>query len=393
MKIIHLSASYKPAYIYGGPTMSVSLLCEQLQNQKLAIEVLTTTANGNRELAIAIGKPIQVDGVTVTYYPRLTKDHTHFSPLLLVNLVRKIRLAQRQTSQVKNNTDIVVHIHAWWNLVSILSCQLAKWRGVPVVLSPRGMLTSYTLGNKNTGIKSIIHWLLGKRLLKYCHIHATSEKEKDDILQIVKPKSITVIPNLVRFGAIHEQTANATVNQDFKLIYLSRIEEKKGLEVLFEALAALQIKWTLTIAGTGHPSYVDKLKQKTIDLQIASKIVWLGHVTNEEKFKYLTNHDLLVLVSQNENFANVVIESLSVGTPVLLSSAVGLSNYVAANHLGWITSTHAGEISKRITAIAKDRSQLASIKKVAPGLISKDFNEQTLIARYISYYENICLSS
>jgi len=186
-KILQISAAYKPAYIYGGPTMSVAKLCEALVNADTELEVLTTTANGKTELDVKPNQPQQVDGVTVTYFRRITKDHTHFSPALLRELRKKIQ----------ENRHTVLHIHAWWNLVSIFSCQIAKWSKIPVVLSPRGMLTSYTLANRNGGFKSIIHRFMGKKLLRYCHIHATSEKEKQDILKIVKPKNITVIPNLV----------------------------------------------------------------------------------------------------------------------------------------------------------------------------------------------------
>ncbi|NNU34836.1 glycosyltransferase [Mucilaginibacter sp. S1162] len=113
MKILQINASYKPAYIYGGPTMSVAKLSEQLVNAGNEVTVFTTTANGKYELAIDPNKSILVDGVSVTYFKRITKDHSHLSPGLLLNLWRNVRKFD------------IIHIHAWWNLVSVFSAFIA----------------------------------------------------------------------------------------------------------------------------------------------------------------------------------------------------------------------------------------------------------------------------
>ncbi|WP_406825658.1 XrtY-associated glycosyltransferase XYAG1 [Pedobacter sp. KACC 23697] len=402
MKVIHITASYKPAYIYGGPIQSVGKLCEALVGLALSgeglgvndVQVFTTTANGTKELDVKIGIPVLIDGVSVTYFKRQTKDHSHFSPGLLSELRKKIlrypqddsnnKVYKRQTP----NAKLIIHIHAWWNLVSVLSCLVAKWYGVPVILSPRGMLTSYTLGNRNSLSKTIIHILLGKQLLKYCHIHATSEQEKKDILKIITPKSITVIPNLVSFQ--FPVSSTHTSNSDtLRLLFLSRIEEKKGLELLFEALAIVNIPWKLTIAGTGKVEYVQNLKLKAEKLRIHQQISWIGQVTNEDKFNLLARHDLTALTSYNENFANVVVESLSVGTPVIISKFVGLADYVADKNLGWITGLNTEDIKSGILSAYQDIKKRKEIRSTAPFLVNTDFNDDTLAKQYIEYYKKI----
>ncbi|RYE55228.1 MAG: hypothetical protein EOP48_10655, partial [Sphingobacteriales bacterium] len=115
MYIVHVNASYKPANIYGGPTRSVSQLCEALaiasDDRVLHSSVLTTRANGESELSVPTGVPQLVDGVRVTYFDRITKDHSHLS-LALLNQLQK---------EIKNHKQdgLIIHIHAWWNLVSV----------------------------------------------------------------------------------------------------------------------------------------------------------------------------------------------------------------------------------------------------------------------------------
>ena len=384
IKILQITAAYKPAHIYGGPTMSVAKLCEVLTENKVEVEVLTTTANGKTELNVVKNKVQKVDGVKVTYFKRLTKDHTHFSPGLLKNL-RYIIL--------KNPKDkkLVIHIHAWWNLVSIFSCQIAKWSNIPVILSPRGMLTNYTLGNRNSGFKSIIHAAMGEKLLTYCHIHATSEKEKQDVLQFIQPKSLVVIPNIVELPKNNSKEFVELLEDEnlFKLIFLSRIEEKKGLELLFEAIAGLTIKWTLTIAGSGEEEYVKSLKLKAESLKLNDKIHWVGQISNNDKFELLADHHLMVLTSYNENFANVVVESLSVGTPVLLSNQVGLADYIDKNDFGWITDLTSKTIHEDIEKAFINQEKRAKIRQTAPKTIESDFSSEKLIHQYISFYQQV----
>ncbi|RZK24031.1 MAG: hypothetical protein EOO43_07850, partial [Flavobacterium sp.] len=263
MNIIQIIAAYKPAYIYGGPTLSVARLCEKLYPSLKAeghkLEVLATTANGSSELNVESGVQATVDGVPVTYFRRITKDHSHFSPSLLAYLRSGLRT---------NKGYNLVHIHAWWNFTSLFSCLVAKLNNTPVLLSPRGMLTSYTLGNRNSIYKRWLHLLLGKRLLQHCHFHATSEKEKRDILSIVNPKSIDVIFNLVNFPSLDPKN-NIHSNSDiFRLLYLSRVEQKKGIEYLFRALATLNFDWTLSIAGSGADKYIAHLKKMAAQLKI-----------------------------------------------------------------------------------------------------------------------------
>lgn len=380
MKIIHISPSYKPAYIYGGTTFSVSRLCEELVIEKIAILVMTTTANGKSELKIPRKTLISMDNVDVQYFKRITKDHTHFSPSLLWNLY------------TMENTRLI-HIHSWWNLTAILACCIAKAKDIPVVLSPRGTLTTYSLNNRKKLVKAIIHKTIGKKLIAYTHVHATTLQEKLDILAIQKPASITVIPNFINLpAAITTPDGNYRRGEDrstFKLIFLSRIEEKKGIDILFSALSKTRIPWQLTIAGSGEDKYVRKLKKAAIKLGIAASISWIGQVNPIEKYGHLARHDLLVLFSHNESFANVVIESLLVGTPVAISNQVGLSPFVRLHNLGWTANLCAAAISKLITNASQEYKKRKQIRLNAPAIVSKHFQRQILIQQYLELYKNV----
>ncbi|TFF40857.1 glycosyltransferase [Mucilaginibacter psychrotolerans] len=354
--------------------MSVATLCEELANAGMAIEVFTTTANGTQELPVVPDTALMVDGVQVTYFKRITKDHTHFSPALLKALWTQVR------------TYDAIHVHAWWNLVSVLSAAIAVARNVPVIVSPRGMLSPYTFNNKHIGAKSIIHRVFGKHLLQKSHIHTTSAHESRAVTQLVQPLGITAIPNFVKLAAT-TITAKPPRGQVLNLLFFSRIEEKKGLNILIDALRLLTVPFHLTIAGSGEDGYVKSLKEQAVGLE--NRITWAGFY-GKDKFALLQQHDVMVLASHDENFGNVVIESLSVGTAVLISEHVGLADYVRDNGFGWICQTNAVSVADAITAISlDDKGVLEKTKDIAPAIIRHDFTGYALTQKYINLYRQI----
>lgn len=410
MKILHITASYKPAFIYGGPIYSVAALCEALNENKEqrtknketgevesqkskvkneldsdenlfvtenlqrsadygqntpAIQVYTTLANGDKELPYQSGETKLVDGVAVTYFKRITKDHSHCSPALLLHLWKNAKKFD------------IVHIHAWWNLVSMGATVVCLIKGIKPIISPRGMLGDYTL----TKVKSIFHHFIGKQILKRCAFHATtsmeaeeisnqvfegrvdlvdlmeegnqnlkaeSEKREEQIENIswdgklfsskegrVGLRKIFVVHNIVKLPDVLPKKTKV-FDGTLHLIFLSRIHPKKGIEYLLDALALVNFPFSLSIVGEGNDEYVENLKFKVKSLGLTKDIKWIGSVYGEKKYQLLAENDVFILPSYNENFANVVIEAIAVGTTVLLSDKVGLKDYVQANNYGFI---------------------------------------------------------
>lgn len=356
--------------------MSVSMLSEELVKAGVMVTVFTTTANGKAELPVAPGQTTIVERVPVVYFKRITKDHSHFSPAM-------IRTMWKQATEFD-----LVHIHAWWNFVSLFSCMIALMRNVPVLLSPRGTLSPYSFSNRRVGIKWLIHNLLGKYLLNRCHIHVTSAREAAAISGILHPKSIYNLPNFVKL-TVPEIPAAHHPDSSLKLLFFSRIEEKKGLDILLNALPAVTVPYHLTIAGNGDEEYIDHLKKLVLSNNIQEKVSWAGF-QNENKFEFIAAHDLFVLPSYDENFGNAVIESLSAGTPVLISNNVGLADYVQESNLGWICDASAVSVAALINAIGGEfQRDFDRIRITAPGIIYKDFNNEALVKKYIAMYEEL----
>lgn len=374
--ILHISASYIPAYIYGGPTMSVSQLAQNIAKYgNCSVSVYTTTANGKTELDITPNSVHYINGVQVTYFKRITKDHSHFSPALYIALWKNI------------HTFDYIHLHAWWHLVSVISALICVLKGKKFILSPRGTLSAYSFNNRTSFLKKIFHQCIGKPLLLKANFLLTSKNEETEIKLLLNESIKTfVLPNFVKIA--NSLPLQLPDFSNLKLLFLSRIEEKKGIEFLLNALENLTISYQLTIAGTGEVTYIESLKNLAKNLDIEQNLNWVGQVNNDKKFEILNKHHLLVLPSYNENFANVVIESLSVGTAVLISPNVGLANFVKEYKFGWICTQEPKEICSQLRNIYLQQEKLNLIKQTAPQIIATLFDEKKLAVHYQNYYKS-----
>lgn len=82
MRLIVVTPYYRPAYVYGGPTRSIASLYEALAKVGEEAEVLTTDANGTGRLSVPLAEPVQVEGVTVWYFPLALNGSFFYSPAL-----------------------------------------------------------------------------------------------------------------------------------------------------------------------------------------------------------------------------------------------------------------------------------------------------------------------
>jgi glycosyltransferase involved in cell wall biosynthesis len=371
MKILFIVPSYKPAYIYGGPIVVIAQLAETLATMGHSVTVYTSTANGKTELPVEPGAAILVDGVTVRYFKRLTGDHTHASPDLWRYLDRTV-------------TEFdVVHIHSWWNFLVIGAAWVCQRHGIKPIVSPHGMLSDYILSTNNSAKKQLVHKLIGKRLLTNSVVHVSTQMEWEESQKIIPGWQGGIIPNLVTLPAeLHKRTDNDL----FTIGFLSRVDPKKGLDVLMRAVSKLTLPYQLLIAGAGSEEYTTELKELANSIGIADKIKWMGWKNGEAKFDFFASLDLFALTSHSENFAIVVIEALATGTPVVVSDQVGLFQYVRDRDYGWVTTLGPDEVTATLETAIRDKQKRQRITTTAPQAVRAEFDDRRLAQQYVDLY-------
>jgi glycosyltransferase involved in cell wall biosynthesis len=111
------------------------------------------------------------------------------------------------------------------------------------------------------------------------------------------------------------------------IVFISRIQEKKGTDVLIEAFARIAADapdLMLAIGGFDRWNWSGTLKALAERLGIASRIVWLGELEPALKWGALRSAEAFALSSHMENFGIVVAEAMSCGTPVLITKKINI---------------------------------------------------------------------
>jgi teichuronic acid biosynthesis glycosyltransferase TuaC len=117
----------------------------------------------------------------------------------------------------------------------------------------------------------------------------------------------------------------------FTLMSVGHLEPRKGHELVIQALPALP-DVHLNIAGSGPDR--KKLEDLAHTLEVQDRVRFLGPLPQTELRRWYGGADALVLASSREGWANVLLESMACGTPVVASNVWGTPEVVASPEAG-----------------------------------------------------------
>ncbi len=125
------------------------------------------------------------------------------------------------------------------------------------------------------------------------------------------------------------------------LLFLSRIHEKKGCDLLIQAfakVAAHDPELQLAIAGPDQMGLKAKLQALAESHGIAHRIHWLGMLSGDLKWGAFHSSEAFILPSHQENFGIVVAEALGCGKPVLMSNKVNIWREIEDDKAGIVAN-------------------------------------------------------
>ena len=153
------------------------------------------------------------------------------------------------------------------------------------------------------------------------------------------------------------------------ILFLSRIHKKKGCDLLLRAFAEvanLDPTLELVFAGPDQEGWIDKLDQTARDLNIASRIHWVGMLSGAAKWGAYHSCEAFILPSHSENFGVVVAEAMACSKPVLITNKVNIWREVKASGGGLVEN----DTLSGITKLLRDFSSLSEDKKNAMGRLA-----------------------
>jgi glycosyltransferase involved in cell wall biosynthesis len=394
MKVLFIVTAY-PRHERDVITPWMGETIERLRRSGTEVEVLAPSYRGGGATSIA--------GVKVhrfRYAPAELETLTHDvpaverikrSPLFAALLPAYVAAGSRAARRIARlgNFDVV---HAFWPiphgifgvaarngsraaLVSTFFSAELKWRGAarkafaPVV---RQIVNS-------SEVVTVISTYTGQALREY-----------------VPGVSTVTIP----FGAAavsreQRETLRSRKKEDpFELLFVGRLVQRKGVDVLLRAAKILSAEPRLSIRIVGGGPELEPLQRLARDLEIEHRVKFDGVVTTERIDELFARCDALVLpaivteTGDTEGLGVVLIEAMGYGKPVIASAAGGIVDIVKDGDTGLLVSTGDPESLARAILHAMDQpEELEQIARRGKAFAEDAFGWDTIVAKLSEVYD------
>jgi glycosyltransferase involved in cell wall biosynthesis len=363
VKVFLVGTSLLPHY--GGPAFSVSRLATAL------------TAAGAK---VGLWAPDQSAAVT----PLLPADSS----------VRRLTGTEAEALDSFGKAD-VLHDNGIWLPHNHRLAVLAAMRGIPRMVSTRGMLQPWAMNHKRLK-KNFAWWLYQRRDLQraHCH-HTTAEKEARNVERLGLGVPVRMIPNAVDLPATRPKVA-ARQGEDVvrrgrkTALFLGRICPVKGLRMLVEAWARVRpAGWVLKIAGPDEAGYRKQVENAVFAAGLGEVISFVGPISGQTKQSAFFDADLFVFPTHSESFGMAVAEALAHGLPVLTTTGAPWSMLPEYGCGWWVDATVDGVAEGLRQAMSHDSDTLRAMGAKGRELVGVEFGWERVAKQFIAAYERL----
>ena len=242
-----------------------------------------------------------------------------------------------------NRFDVAI-IHGLWNIAS-----MAGWWGLtkaklPYVLMPHGMMDPWFKEKYPTKhlVKQLVWSVQGRALKDASAVLFTSQDELEKSIPVFKGYDFNaqkVGYGIAPLGEASEQdlskfkTKHQIPTDKNFILYLGRIHEKKGVDLLLSAYADFTKRpesEDLVIAGPTETDYAAQMMALAKKLGIKDRVHYTGMIGGQDKVAALSGSSAFILPSHQENFGLAVAEALAASKPVLISDQVNIWREIEA---------------------------------------------------------------
>jgi teichuronic acid biosynthesis glycosyltransferase TuaC len=246
----------------------------------------------------------------------------------------------------------------------VAAAMLGGHLGLPVVITARG--TDLNLIPRHALPRRMIQWAARRAagLVTVC------QALKDTLVELgVEPSRIEVLRNgvdLELFRPVERETERARLGLNGQvLLSVGGLVERKGHHLAIRALADLP-DTQLFVAGDGPEA--TSLRRLAGELGLSQRVKFLGELSQSELRRYYGVADALVLASSREGWANVLLESMACGTPVVATRVWGTPEVVAAPEAGVLMAERTPEaLARAVKQLLAHRPDRGATRRYAEG--------------------------
>jgi teichuronic acid biosynthesis glycosyltransferase TuaC len=292
-------------------------------------------------------------------FPLIPKFGMSISPLLLANSVK---------STVGNLLDQgydfdLIDAHYFYP-DGVAAVILGRYFNKPVVITARG--SDISLIPQHPIARTMIRWAAAKAqgIITVCNALKTEMTELG-----VDGDKITPLRNGVDLQLFHPSDRNAMRKDmgldNFTLVSVGHLVPVKGHQLIIGALPLLP-DVRLLLIGSGVER--ERLETLARNLNVSDRVTFLGSLPQAELAKFYCAADAMVLASSREGWANVLLESMACGTPVVASNVWGTPEVVASSDAGILMRERSEQgVADAVNALRANYPDRVATRRYAEG--------------------------
>jgi len=375
MKILMLNYEFPP--LGGGAGNATDNISRELVKKRHDVTVLTSRYGEQPKFEIK-------NGVKIYRVPSWRKSihDCGFSGAYTYVLFAALKLFKLK----KNNYDV---LHYFFSLpTGLLSLLPYAFRKTPYIVSLRGSdVPYYDIYNKNVHLFNLILKPVNRYIWgKAKKVVALSNSLKLTALRTAPEQVFEVIPNGVEMDLFKPKSKASRSNKKLKLITVSRLINRKGIDHIIKALAETRDKdIKLIIIGTGnYESFLKKLCEK---LKLNDVVHFRGYYPREKLPELYNDADVFILPSLAESFGLVFAEAMACGLPIIGAKTGGIVDLVKKENGILVEPGNIQEIKEAIKQMKFSSEMRNGMSKKNRDKIVKHYRWEGVSQKYLQIYQ------
>ena len=371
MRILFTMLNFPPSNFGGISSCMYPVIKELGYEKNIEVKILTTNYKISKNISINTNCWTLFNGISVNY---IKAKNPYFSLNYIIEGFR----------QIKKNDQ--VYLNSLFFFPTLLFLIISVIYGKKIYLTPHGELFDFALKNKFW--KKAPYLMFVKFFSRRVSFIATSDQEALAIKYHFSKSKVIIITNFF------ELQVPLNMKKLNKLIFLGRICNIKKIENLIIACSIskyfLSKKYKFLIAGPTDDEYLKydtMLRKLVVTFNLEKNIKFLGELNSPQKEELLSQSKALFVVSESENFSNVVVESIAQGTPVVASKGTPWTALVDRNAGFWIDNSPELIAQKmdEIILMDNDKYEIMCENSIS---FSKEFSKLKILPKWLETIKN-----
>lgn len=319
--------------------------------------------------------------------PDRIRDHPVYAALVPAYLAGGMRAARR----VGRDGVDVVHVH--WPMPHALfgaAMRKAAGPGAAMVCSFYSVEVNW-IDRRLTWLRPFLAWTIRSADA----VTAISRSTAAAVTRVTD-REVTIIPYAAALPAVAAEGGRlplADRSAPIRLLFVGRLVERKGVEVLVQALARLRSQRTaeLVIIGTGNRE--GHIRRAASLAGVSEHVHMRGSVSAEDLAAAYAECDLFVLPAvvdargDTEGLGVVLLEAMAAGRPVIASRAGGIVDIVTDGVTGWLVDPgDADQLADRIVSVASSPEEAREVAERGRREAAERFSWEGILSRTVEVY-------